>query len=161
LIWIGSEEEISLAKKLFWSAVREIVNDYELSEVQAVDKLHNFYLRSANFPKMKKVFDVGDNKIWRINLDKLPHEIDKFRCSSGFFYEFNASSLSILEKIVTPRFQTLSYFGFEKEYLEKIVTEYRLRGIDRFVPIGHSTDFSLVWDGYDLPLVYTREVTII
>ena len=33
-----------------------------------------------------------------------------------------------------------------------------LKGIDRVVPIGHSADFDLVWDGYDLINYYTRIV---
>ncbi len=34
-----------------------------------------------------------------------------------------------------------------------------LKGIDRVVPIGHSADFDLVWDGYDLINYYTRIVS--
>ena len=33
-----------------------------------------------------------------------------------------------------------------------------LKGIDRVVPIGHSVDFDLVWDGYDLINYYTRVI---
>ena len=38
------------------------------------------------------------------------------------------------------------------------ITTNGLKGIDRVVPIGHSADFDLVWDGYDLINYYTRVI---
>ncbi len=46
--------------------------------------------------------------------------------------------------------QTLSYAGFEKEALFKIIRALPIQGIDRVVPLGNALAFSPDWDGYDL-----------
>lgn len=48
----------------------------------------------------------------------------------------------------------------KKSELESFVLENQLYGIDRIVPIGHITDFDLVWDGYDLIRTLSRVVGI-
>ena len=47
-------------------------------------------------------------------------------------------------------FQTLSYFGIEKNYINEFIKNNRLLGIDRLVPIGRAFDIGPVWDGYDV-----------
>jgi hypothetical protein len=37
----------------------------------------------------------------------------------------------------------------------------RFNGIDRIVPIGKTTDFNLIWDGYDLINVLSRECMVL
>lgn len=59
------------------------------------------------------------------------------------------------------KYQTLAYFGFEKPELEKFVCDNRLRGLDRLVPIGRTTAFSLTWDGYNLIDTLSRVVTVL
>ena len=36
--------------------------------------------------------------------------------------------------------------------------ESGVKGIDRIVPIGHTMDFDLLWDGYDLVSQMTRVI---
>ena len=36
--------------------------------------------------------------------------------------------------------QTMTYYGFKKDVINKTYTKYRLKGIDRIVPIGHTVD---------------------
>ena len=43
----------------------------------------------------------------------------------------------------------------------KFVNEDHPQGVDRFVPLGKSMDFTLVWDGYDLITTLSRIVNII
>lgn len=56
------------------------------------------------------------------------------------------------------KYQTLGYYGCDKEALRSFVVSYGLRGIDRIVPLGHTADFSLVWDGRDLIRELSREI---
>ena len=66
-----------------------------------------------------------------------------------------------LASIVTTKYQTLAYFGFSKDELQQFVLNNHIKGIDRIVPIGKTTDFSLIWDGYDLITMLSREISIL
>ena len=70
------------------------------------------------------------------------------------------SHLDEIADIVTRKYQTLAYFGFEKNELEEFVLRNRLTGIDRIVPLGDTTAFSLIWDGNDLINTMSRVVDI-
>ena len=86
-----------------------------------------------------------------------------FKSAGGFFIEYdcrNLSNLNELNNIVTRKYQTLSYFGFDAKELLKWVISSGLSGIDRIVPIGKTSDFSLVWDGYDLIYSLSRKISI-
>ena len=37
----------------------------------------------------------------------------------GFFYEFKINNLNGIKKIVNEKYQTLTYYGFDREFLEK------------------------------------------
>ena len=63
--------------------------------------------------------------------------------------------------IVTAKYQTLAYYGIEREELETFVQRNGLTGIDRIVPIGETTAFSLTWDGRDLIQAMSRVVSIL
>ncbi|MDY3242741.1 MAG: hypothetical protein SOX38_02290, partial [Candidatus Limiplasma sp.] len=60
---------------------------------------------------------------------------------------------------VTPRVQTLSYLGLSPEELSRFVLENGLTGVDRIVPVGHTMDFALTWDGYDLIQTLSRKIS--
>ena len=50
-------------------------------------------------------------------------------------------NLSELEKIINRKYQTLSYFGIEKNELNKFILDSKPNGIDRIVPIGRTSTF--------------------
>ncbi len=82
------------------------------------------------------------------------------RCAGGYFTETEIDTLDPLADIITPRYQTMATYGIAKEELERFVRECRPAGLDRIVPVGHTTDFSLTWDGYDLIATLSRAVTV-
>ena len=102
-----------------------------------------------------------DNSLWRIQLSDLSNEIEKYKCTSGYFSECSIDSLSELNRIVNRKYQTMSYYGFKELELTQFVSESKLRGIDRIVPIGRTLDFSIIWDGYDLIRSLSRLCDII
>ena len=65
-----------------------------------------------------------------------------------------------INKYINEKFQTLTYFGFEKEYFKKFINEMKPVGIDRIVPIGRSMEMNFFWDGYDLKNILTRSIEI-
>ncbi len=161
IIWLGSPENIEKAQGMFWDSLyKEVQNKYTLQSVQAINKLTTFYSQSISQGKIA-ITDQQDNVLWRIKLDDLSQNIDQFRCSSGYFSEYNAESITELSNIVNRKYQTLAYYGFSKTELSEFIREAKLMGIDRVVPIGRTADFSLTWDGYQLVDSLSRSIELI
>lgn len=156
VVWTGSNDNIKKAKELFWNAVHSVVlaKKYQFQAVMAVDKLTAMYKQSVAMDVTSE--QTEDNLLRRVEIKSLADNIDEYRCACGYFTEYNASSIDELDSIIKNKYQTLAYYGFEKSELEKFVLDNQLRGIDRIVPIGHTTDFDLVWDGYDLIRTLSR-----
>ena len=101
-----------------------------------------------------------DNKLVLVNMKRLDASIDDHRCAGGYFSEYRAADLKEIVSIVKDKYQTLAYYGFDKEELEGFITDSRLKGIDRIVPFGETTSFSFMWDGYNLIETLSRECSI-
>ena len=125
----------------------------------SVDKLTEFY-REAIALDCHRI-PTSDNLIVRNQLESLPSDVENFRCAGGFFQEYDIDSLDEISPVVNEKYQTLAYFGFEKSELEKFVCVNRLKGLDRLVPMGQTTAFSLTWDGYNLIDTLSRVVTVL
>jgi hypothetical protein len=93
---------------------------------------------------------MPDHLIDRIRIAKLSPDLDQYRCAGGSFLEYDDQNLDALASIVTRKFQTMSYIGFQPEDLREWVLSNGLSGIDRLVPVGRTADFGPIWDGYDL-----------
>ena len=78
----------------------------------------------------------------------------------GFFYEYETTNLNGLSKLINKKYQTLTYFGFEKNFLSEFVIKNKLNGIDRIVPIGQSLSMNFFWDGYDINKILTRVIDV-
>lgn len=160
MLWVGTDTEIEAAKLRFWSALQQSVDrKYQLEPILAVDKLATFYRQAILSDVMKE--DNDNNNLWRVKLKDLKSDIPRYRCAGGYFSEYATNDLNDLAPIITTKYQTLAYFGFSKEELQLFVLTNQIKGIDRIVPIGKTTDFSLTWDGYDLITMLSREITIL
>lgn len=151
IAWLGDGEEVETAKERFWNVLYKLVKQKykEIQPVIAVDKLTALYKQAVSVPDIYKE-ESADNLLWRVHIDVLPDNIDEYRCTSGYFSECNIRSLSDLVFVINNKYQTLAYYGFSVSELSDFVRNNHLLGIDRIVPIGHTMDFSLTWDGYDL-----------
>ena len=45
-------------------------------------------------------------------------------------------------------------------HIKNFIIESGLYGIDRVVPFGQALNINLIWDGYDLTKILTREIEI-
>jgi hypothetical protein len=150
IVWLGSDENVSTSKSIFWAHLHDLVKiKYQLQTRYAIDKLATFYHQAFHLDGIKKV-EMPDNLIWRIELNALSTDIINYRGNCGYFVEYNATSLAELSKIISRKCQTLAYYGIPKEELIPFTTEQHPNGVDRIVPIGKTSDFSLTWDGYNL-----------
>lgn len=161
IVWLGTDENVENSKRIFWNHVYDLVKArYILQPHSAMDKLTTFYNQAVQLEKIKKV-GMPDNLIWRTELKDLSKDIDKFRCNGGFFSEYKADGLNELSNIFSNKFQTLSYYGIEKEEFMQFITRLKPIGIDRIVPIGKTTDFSLTHDGFNLIDTLSREIELL
>ncbi len=148
------------AKDKFWSAVYDHVSvKYQLQAIMSVDKLTAFY-RQAAFMEVKEE-KMPDNVVVRAELSELPKNIEDFRCTCGYFSEKTIEALDDIVPIVTIKYQTLGYYGFEKNKLFDFVRKNRFLGLDRVVPIGETAAFALTWDGYNLIDTLSRTPSIL
>ena len=159
--WLGEGETLKRAQERFWEAVRAYAAPrYPVEPVVAVDKLTAAY-RAAAALDGARIVPMPDNTVVRVELSALTPEADAHRCAGGFFLEYAAQTLDDLVPIVKRSYQTLSYIGLDREKLSAFVLQNRLCGIDRITPVGHTMDFSLTWDGYDLIRALSRQVLAI
>lgn len=159
IFWLNNDK-LETAKTRFWEAVHNYTAvKYQLQAVMAVDKLTAFYRQAVCVDIKKEV--MPDNVVVRTELGELPTNIEDYRCACGYFSEYTIDSLYEIAPIITIKYQSLGYYGFEREDLIKFVKHNRLQGLDRIVPIGETTAFSLTWDGYNLIEMFTRILSII
>ena len=158
VVWLGRQKDE--AKKLFWQMVLDYARaHYNIAAVQTIGKLNALYKAAAAI----EIQNVEEERpfVTRIQVGKLDEHLMEYRYNSGFFYEHDAESLTELLPIATVKSQTVTYYGLTREQIVKFVNEDHPHGIDRFVPMGKSMDFTLVWDGIDLITTLSRIVNII
>jgi hypothetical protein len=159
IVWMGDVGSISKSKTVFWDTLYRLVkNKYrEIQDVVAIDKLTALYNEAVQLPNIKKI-PSKDNLLWRIELATLSENIDEFRSLCGYFTEYTMQSLTELKKIINRKYQTLAYYGFPADFFTDFIRKLCPSGIDRIVPVGHTMDFSVTWDGFDLIETLSRKI---
>ena len=157
VVWTGTR--VSEAKELFWQEEYLLVSKkYSLQPIQAVNKLTSADLVAAKFADCV-LEERKDNLILRMSVAQVTSRLMEYRENSGFFFEYDCEDiLEIRDLCNDKKCQTIAYLG-EKSMFTPLI-ESGIRGVDRIVPIGRSMDFDLIWDGYDLPAVLTRVITV-
>ena len=84
--------------------------------------------------------------------------LKSLKCHFGTFIEIEIKNLNELKNIITKKFQTITYFGFDTKNIEKFILNNAVTGIDRIVPIGRAFDIGPIWDGYDIVYSLSRIV---
>lgn len=167
IVWTGSAENIARAKDLFWGAVHRYASTHyaNFQDVMAVDKLTAMYKQAVVMDAHDEGYET--NVLRRVELSSLPENIDDFRCAGGYFTEYSVEGsgvegreLDSIAPIIKNKYQTLAYYGFDCETLTDFVLRNRIVGIDRIVPLGETTAFSLTWDGYNLINQMSRIVSV-
>lgn len=162
VVWYGEQKD--QAKKEFWNNLHTLVTDrYPIQAVQSVDKLVMACMAATadlteDTAKMQ-VLPHTDNLLVRVTVDRLTPQWMEYRGNSGYFYEYDCSDLLELREFCNDtRCQTIGYFGQTEDL--KPLLQSGIRGIDRVIPIGHTMDFDLVWDGYCLLERVTRTTAV-
>ncbi|MGN0620839.1 MAG: acyl-CoA reductase [Porcipelethomonas sp.] len=159
VVFIGNDDLNSRAGNLFWSNLHDLTAEkYDLSAVQSVNKLTSCCKAAANLKNVKKI-PMPDNTIYRIQVFSPDSELMKYKDNSGFFFECSCNDISEIREICNDvRCQTVCYIGDESTIQQ--IAESGIMGIDRIVPAGHTMDFDMIWDGYDLTERLSRTIKI-
>ena len=161
IYWFGDKASTYKAQNIFWTAVYENIKDrYIVEPVIAVNKIVAAERTAIAIPGSISVKGT-DNRIVRVEVPELSYQMPKLREAGGFFHEYCSSSLEELAPVIDEKYQTLSYFGCDPIELRNFVLARGLKGIDRVVPIGHTTDWMMTWDGYDLIETVSRDIIAI
>lgn len=160
IVWLGDAKNVEAAQQIFWAAVGAQLLNYGIDAVVAIDKL-TMFCTHANDEAGIHLSPRIDNKLWRVNLDRLSSDLDEHRCAAGYFLEYATQDLTELSVAINRKYQTMAYFGFVKSELDELLRKARFLGIDRAVPVGQTTDFNLIWDGHDLVTSLSRVCTVL
>lgn len=163
VFWVGASER---GKELFWSALLTIVrNKYDLQAAVSVDK----YVQLCE--DVIEGVETGsylsyDGHLVRVDITHIVHEgrarcdFSKLRGKGGYFYEASVKSPDEIMKIVTQKFQTVTYFGIDPQDIVEALRRNKIGGIDRIVAVGSAMDIDIVWDGYDLASALSRTIEV-
>ena len=81
----------------------------------------------------------------------------EYRGNSGLFYEYDTDDISSLYDFCNDTHcQTIGVIG-QIETIKPLL-DLGTKGVDRVVRVGHTMEFDLIWDGYDLFEEFTRVV---
>lgn len=157
VVWVGSQRE--KAKEIFWDRLLAMVKSkYGFQPIQGIDKLVTECMASVSGLCEMKQYTGGDNRLVRIQVSEVSPKLMDYRGNSGFFYEYDCEDILALRDFCNDtRCQTIGLLG-SRVIVEPLLRS-GIRGVDRVVPIGHTMDFDLIWDGYDLVERFTREIS--
>ncbi len=155
LFWTGKEKEI---KKKFWLEVQNIVNKNYKNDLSSTNKkISNLTFYAL---KEKGKFNLSFKDFNLIRLKKNDNNFQNFQnISFGTFYEIDLKNLDSLKNFTSNKLQTITYHGYNFNRLKKIIVKNKIKGIDRFVPIGRAFDLTPEWDGVDIILTLSRTIS--
>lgn len=158
VIFIGKNS--SKTSQVFWKHLGEQIVKHSNQDDQSLSirKLNYLYSGILNNTNLKPLI-TGYSNMPTVLLQEKKMKID-INCGGGFFIEVRLSNLSDLSLVIDSKDQTISYFGFNKNFIKKFFLEKNISHIDRIVPIGNALDFSPIWDGYDIFSEFTKILTI-
>lgn len=156
VVWTGERREE--AKERFWSALHKLVEKkYAFQPIMGINKLTSACRAAASMEGVR-MEPREDNLLVRVHVPALTRELIELRDNSGYFYEYDCGDLAELRELCDDkRCQTLSFIGNKEAFLRLLKSG--VKGIDRVVPVGHTMDFDLRWDGYELPERLTRVIS--
>lgn len=157
IFWKNVDEK---TRERFWNRVESTaLKKYGMEAESAVNKYVRLCEDIINAEtKLKCIFN--NNILYRIELGTLPDDITVLRGEYGYFYEYDISDITDILSYITQKFQTMCYFGFEREEIISLVESGEPNGVDRIVPFGKSLDLKEIWDGYDIIRYASRIVDI-
>ena len=93
-------------------------------------------------------------------LERAPTSYTHLLVPGGFFLEVTSDSIDLLDIKFSRKQQTITYIGIDSDTIFNKLDVGTSYGINRIVPSGTASDFSLNWDGYNLLYCMSRCVSL-
>ena len=149
LLWQGKEEQkIKQAQERFWDSVYLSAKKYDLADIRVSDKYVMLCDYATKLPNMQ-VKRYG-NLLYVVTLPRLPERITNLRGKFGLFFQYAIFELAEIAPYIDKSVQSCMIYGTDRNYVEKMILENHLMGIDRIAEFGRSLEIGIIWDGYDL-----------
>lgn len=148
IIWTGKKNR---NYEVFWENLHNLILNNKIfnpSEKEIFDRYNKFCEFSSSEKNIKSA-NINSN-FYRMTLSRLPEDLTELRHGHGFFFEFFSNNYQKIMEKMNSKVQTVTYFGLKKDFLKKVVENYKPKGINRVVPVGRASEFNENWDGYDL-----------
>ena len=159
VFWYGIKRNNIIINK-FWLELKKYVDEkIDYPDSVSTEKFNKLCKDLIKFGNIKKL-DKFSKELHVVSLKRLNTNNEMQRGQWGYFYQYFSKDMSVLKNIINEKYQTLSYFGFEKKQIKKFIQKNQIRGIDRVVPLGRSMEMSYLWDGYNLFKALTRIIDI-
>jgi hypothetical protein len=157
LIWLGDAAVTNAASEDFLVRVRTRAQQrgYQVQPQTRINRF-SFACRAAINGNATGYRDLGELVVLDVDTTL---ELNREHCGGGLLLQTRISALEELERFVSRRDQTMTYFGFDAADLAVLAA--RLNGLDRIVPFGQALNFNRFWDGYDLLQELTRHVSLV
>lgn len=158
IYWTNDNES---AREKFWNCVYDYANSkYNLQDAVCVDKYTKLCENAIMYDNIGKTL-TNTNLLYRSEITVLSDDITEIRGKGGYFYEYSLSDKNELFKVITEKYQTITYFGIDEKELLNDLVKNEIKGIDRIVPIGKAMDIDVVWDGHDLVKELSRVISCV
>jgi hypothetical protein len=154
LVWIGSDKK--KIKDKFFNILSVIAKKKYNNDLPVTNNKISSLSITAIKSEMDFVSSYKNFNLVRIKIKKISKDIEKIHPHFGTFVEVNINNISLIEKIISKRLQTISYFGVNKKEIFDLIFKYGILGVDRVVPIGRALDMNIEWDGYDVIRTLSR-----
>lgn len=148
-------------KKKFWKCLDNLVREkYKPPSISVIDNSSRA-ISDLMVSKNIKSFKKFNKSLYVISMNNLRKDSLMQKTKWGFFYECQIKDLNELKFVTNKKLQTITYFGFSKSFLRSFFNKNNFHGIDRVVPFGQGLNINLIWDGYNLDKILSREIEII
>ena len=168
--FIMDQNACSSPHLVFWINTGSKINDFWKRLDKFVGKKYEITndLQNIKYDRLNKILFNSDmlveshdlEKISIYKIKKLNSDIVNLRGYAGIFFESKIKNIDNLKKIINEKFQTITYFGIDRNKLENFVKNKELLGLCRVVPVGQAIDMDLVWDGKNLINELTRIIEV-
>jgi len=154
VIWVGSDKK--KIKEKFYDTLSEIAKKKYDNDLPVTNNKIASLSMAAIKSEVDFVSSYKNFNLVRIKLKKISKDIEKIHPHFGTFVEININSISLIDKIISKKLQTISYYGIDKKKIYNLILKCGTLGVDRVVPIGRALDMNIEWDGYDIIRTLSR-----
>jgi hypothetical protein len=146
----GESADIKIFEKEFYSRLKDYADKFYTTDIYSLSSLKYNHLVSDVIENKGSVNDIlhEDNLLYFTEISE--PEMNLVSCGGGYFYIKNIQNIESISSFISPKVQTISYFGLNKEEIERLFEVSAGKGIDRIVPIGEALSFDYIWDGYNI-----------